>query len=230
MGSPNTVQHSSTVQKHPKHFSFFPLFFLFFLFLPSSQCFPNCSFFLLFYYFFNCFPFVFPFSFFPFFHLLFLLFPMYSFAPSFPPFLLFLPPGDVGGFRAHPHRSRSLGITAKRAQWFVRWTEEVSRLRVIHMVRFEELGRILYAAGALKFERHFLRATLQVYVHAPEDLNQDSAGVRCPSSLQYFARQVQQVRHCDCASVLHASSLGPRVHAEASAERTGIGGWAPGTR
>ena len=55
------------------------------------------------------------------------------------------------------HHSRSLGISERRAQWFINWTREVAAAEHVLMSSFEEgLGRIMYVARALKFERPFL--------------------------------------------------------------------------
>ena len=54
-------------------------------------------------------------------------------------------------------RSRYVGISARRAEWFVRWAETVAGSTTIHMGSFEEgLGRIMFVAGALEHERPFL--------------------------------------------------------------------------
>ena len=53
-------------------------------------------------------------------------------------------------------RSRCVGISARRAEWFVCWTETVAGSATIHMGTFEEgLGRIMFVAGALEHERPF---------------------------------------------------------------------------
>ena len=55
------------------------------------------------------------------------------------------------------HRSYKLGISRKRAEWFIRWTREVAATDYVLMSNFEEgLGRIMYVAGALEFEKPFL--------------------------------------------------------------------------
>ena len=55
------------------------------------------------------------------------------------------------------HPSRSLGISQRRAQWFINWTREVAAAEHVLMSSFEEgLGRIMHVAGALEFERPFL--------------------------------------------------------------------------
>ena len=52
------------------------------------------------------------------------------------------------------HRSYKVGLTSRRAEWFVRWTREVAGSRTVNMSSFEEgLGRVMYVAGALEYER-----------------------------------------------------------------------------
>ena len=54
-------------------------------------------------------------------------------------------------------RSYSLGLSQRRAEWFVKWTTHVATARTIHMAAFEEgLGRIMFVVGALEHERPFL--------------------------------------------------------------------------
>ena len=48
--------------------------------------------------------------------------------------------------------------------------------------------------------------------------------------LRYLAQQVEADRHFRCASDLRASAQAARVDAQASAERTSIGGWFPVVR
>ena len=55
------------------------------------------------------------------------------------------------------HSTYHLGISARRAAWFIRWTEEVVRASTINTASSEEgLGRVMYAAGALEHERPVL--------------------------------------------------------------------------
>ena len=55
------------------------------------------------------------------------------------------------------HRTYQLGISARRAEWFVRWSREKASKRVVHMHSFEDgLGRITHVARALEHERPFL--------------------------------------------------------------------------
>ena len=55
------------------------------------------------------------------------------------------------------HRTYCLGVSERRAEWFVKWSETVAAAGCIDMDSFEEgLGRIACVAGALEFERPFL--------------------------------------------------------------------------
>ena len=54
------------------------------------------------------------------------------------------------------HSTRQLGISQRRADWFMKWTSEVAFSRTVHMRSFEEgLDRVMYVAGALEGERTF---------------------------------------------------------------------------
>ena len=60
------------------------------------------------------------------------------------------------GFELLLH-SNQLGISERQAEWLTRWSREVADPTYVQMGRFEEgLGRIVYVAGALEFERPFL--------------------------------------------------------------------------
>ena len=125
------------------------------------------------------------------------------------------------------HRSFQLGVTVRRADWFTRWTQEVANERAVHMARFKEgLGRIAYVAGALEFERPFLAPLYKFLSMHPRNSTRRVPGY-VAFFLRYLSREVQVKRHCDCALELCESTLAPRVDAQASAERTGLGGWLP---
>ena len=54
-------------------------------------------------------------------------------------------------------RSRCVGISEMRDEWFIRWTQKIADSDTVNMASFEEgLGRIMFAAGALEHERPFL--------------------------------------------------------------------------
>ena len=118
------------------------------------------------------------------------------------------------------HHSRSLGISRRRAQWFINWTRAVAAAEHVLMSNFEEgLGRIMYVASALEFERPFL-APLYKFMN----LHTRDSVRRVPSYVtfifRYLAKQVEECRRSPCASVL-------RSDAQASGTRTGVGGWWP---
>ena len=45
--------------------------------------------------------------------------------------------------------------------------------------------------------------------------------------LRYLAHQISETKHYHCAAELHASLIAPRVDAQASSNKTDIGGWFP---
>ena len=93
------------------------------------------------------------------------------------------------------HRSYSLGISARRAEWFVRWTREMASRPVVNMDNFEEgLGRIMYIAGALEYERPFL-APLYKF----PNVHPRGSTRKLPSYvafiLRHLSNQVERERH-----------------------------------
>ena len=112
----------------------------------------------------------------------------------------------------------------------MRWTQETSKKRVVNMASFEEgLGRVMYVAGALEYERPFLAPLYRfLTIHPRGSIRTVPPYVSY--FLQYLAEQVKKSRHIECAVELKPSSHAPRVDAQASAERTGIGGWLPVVR
>ena len=125
------------------------------------------------------------------------------------------------------HRSFRLGISARRASWFITWTREVADSTHVHMTKFEEgLGRIMYVAGALDYERPFLGPLYRFLTLHPRNVTR-----RVPSyvsfMLRYLSQQLSESRHCECAESIRPAKWAPRVDAQASDNRTGIGGWEP---
>ena len=125
------------------------------------------------------------------------------------------------------HRSHRLGISERRAAWFVRWTKEVADSEHVHMTKFEEgLGRIMNVAGALDYERPFLGPLYRFLALHPRNTTR-----HVPSHvafiLRYLSAQISKTRHCECAREMRSTMLAPRVDAQASDTRTGIGGWEP---
>ena len=65
------------------------------------------------------------------------------------------------------HHTYHLGISERRAAWFVKWAEEVASSDSINTASFEEgLGRLMYVAGALEYEPLYSFLSL----HPPEEL------------------------------------------------------------
>ena len=70
-------------------------------------------------------------------------------------------------------RSRSIGISARRAEWFTRWTQKIATAPTVHMASFEEgLGRIMFVAGALEHGRPFLGPLYKFISIHPSELGQ----------------------------------------------------------
>ena len=125
------------------------------------------------------------------------------------------------------HRIRQLGISQRTAEWFTRWARETADAEYIHVARFEEgLGRIMFAAVALELERPLLGPWCRFMALHPRKSTR-----RVPSYvsfiLRYLADQVARTRHCDCAETLESLAEAPRVDAQASDVRMGIGGRFP---
>ena len=124
-------------------------------------------------------------------------------------------------------RSHKLGISQRRAEWFTRWTREVAQAGHVNISTFEEgLGRVMYVAGALEYERPFL-APLYKFM----SLHPRGSVRKVPAYVSFFlahlSRQIEENRHYSCATEQRSSAVSPRVDAQASESRTGLGGWLP---
>ena len=123
-------------------------------------------------------------------------------------------------------RSRSVGISSRRAEWFIRWAEKVADSPTIQMASFEEgLGRIMFVAGALEDERPFQAPLYKFLTVHPRN-----AVRRVPPHvsfiLRYLAGEISKKRHYKCGTKITTADCTP-VDAQASDRRTGIGGWFP---
>ena len=92
------------------------------------------------------------------------------------------------------HRSYQIGISARRAEWFTRWTRDVAASHYIHMRKFEEgLGRVMYVVSALEFERPFLGPLYKFMALHPRNSVR-----RVPSHVSFIlsnlAAQIQESR------------------------------------
>ena len=107
---------------------------------------------------------------------------------------------------------------------------EISGQGSVNISAYEEgLGRVMYVAGALEHERPFLAPLYKFMV-----MHRRGSVRKVPPYvsffLRYLSRQVRQSRHDPCAEELRPAAQAPRVDAQASDERTGIGGWLPFVR
>ena len=124
-------------------------------------------------------------------------------------------------------RSRCVGISSRRAEWFLRWVEKVAGSPTVQMASFEEeLGRIMFVAGALEHERPFPAPLYMFLTMHPRD-----AVRRVPPYvafiLRYWAGEISKKRHYKCGTRITTADCTPRVDAQASDSRTGTGGWFP---
>ena len=118
-------------------------------------------------------------------------------------------------------RSCGLGISARRAEWFVRWTREMASRPVVNMDNFEEgLGRLMYAAGALEYERPCL-----VPLYKFLNVHPRGSTRKLPSFvafiLRHLSNQVERERHLSCATRMLPTDTSPRVDTRVRETRTG---------
>ena len=128
------------------------------------------------------------------------------------------------------HNSYQLWISQRRADWFVKWTRSAAEQKTVHMASFEEgLGRVMYLTGALEHERLFMAHLYKFMTIHPRHSVQ-----AVPSYVAFFLRflvgHVEKRRRYACVVQTYPASSAPRVDAQASAERTGIGGRLPSVR
>ena len=125
------------------------------------------------------------------------------------------------------NRTYKLGFSERRCQWFVRWTREVAESDHVQMTNFEEgLGRVMFVVGALEYERPFLGPLYRFLMLHPRGSVRRVPGF-VKFILRFLAAQIEQTRHYSCAVELRSAPSAPRVDAQASDTRTGLGGWLP---
>ena len=126
----------------------------------------------------------------------------------------------------HLHRMHQLGISQRRAAWFIKWTRQMRSQTVNSISLEDELGRVMFVAGALEYERPF-PGTLSRFL----SLHPQNSVRLVPHCVKFFldhlARQLEVSRRYLCAIELHSLGVAPRVDAQASEDNTGIGSWAP---
>ena len=78
------------------------------------------------------------------------------------------------------HRSHSIGISTRRAEWFTKWTREVADSPTVNMDVFEEgLGRIMYVVGCLGIRTTIPCTVILIPELTPTRLNQKVTCLRC---------------------------------------------------
>ena len=124
------------------------------------------------------------------------------------------------------HRSYQLGISERRAQWIIN-TRQIGDSTSVNVSTFGEgLGRVMYVAGALEYERPFFGPLDRfMSLHPRNSVRFVPACVKF--FLSHLAALLELCRHCSRAVEIHSWETAPRVDSQASEERTGIGSWAP---
>ena len=121
-------------------------------------------------------------------------------------------------------RSRCVGISYRRAEWFARWTKNANASSV-YVASFEEgLGRIMFVAGALEHERPYLGLLYKFLTVHPRNATRKIPP--CVTFiLRYLSAEIMKKRHCHCGTRVTTAACSPPV--DACSSRTGIGGWFP---
>ena len=123
------------------------------------------------------------------------------------------------------HRTYLLGKSQRRAEWFARWTRDVSRSDHVHMTTFEEgLGRVMYEEEHWCMKDHAWYRCTNLCASTPEALCGSSATA---SPFFTISLQGDHHRHFWCAPTLRPPTFSPRADAQASPTLTGVGGWLP---
>ena len=101
----------------------------------------------------------------------------------------------LGWVRAASPQQPKLGISERRTEWLTRWADST----YIQMSKFEEcLGRIVYVAGALEFERPFL-GPLCKFLHDPSPRLSASSAVSRDFHPEVLVPPGRASRHYPCA-------------------------------
>ena len=94
------------------------------------------------------------------------------------------------------HSSYQLGISQRRAAWFIKWTRTTAEQETEPRAKFEEgLGRAMYVTSALEHERPFMAPLCKFMTIHPRHSVQ-----AVPSYVAFFLRflagQAEHRRHC----------------------------------
>ena len=71
------------------------------------------------------------------------------------------------------HRSDQLGISERRAQWIINWTQKIAASTSVNVSTFEEgLGRVMHVVGAPRIRAPLSRTTLQNLVSSSSEFGE----------------------------------------------------------
>ena len=124
------------------------------------------------------------------------------------------------------HRTRMLGITQRRADWLTKWSREVAAAPVVNMASFEGgLGRVMYVVSALEYERPFLAPLYRFMTMHPRGSTRKVPALRAFHPELHCRRSCQKRATILVIQFCGVKGVHPRVDAQASDDRTGVGGW-----
>ena len=111
-------------------------------------------------------------------------------------------------------KAQNIGISQRRAEWFVRWTAEVASAPTVHMKNFEVgFGRIMFVAGASEHEWPF-PGPLCITLHPR------TAARRVPAYVAFImhvlSQSIAKHPHHECGTHVRAATIIPRVDGQAS--------------
>ena len=127
----------------------------------------------------------------------------------------------------HLLKQHALGLAERRASWFVKGTRQTAGSRYVHVKSFQKaLGRAALVASALELIRPFWSPLCAFTCSGAKE------GMRAvPSYVALFicflASPVERERYSRCSADGYDEDLEPRVDAQASDTRTGLGCWRP---
>ena len=124
------------------------------------------------------------------------------------------------------HSLRQLGISARKAEWFVRWTKEVSEQKTVHVTTYEGGLGVMCVASAPEHERLFLTPLYTLMALHPQRSTRTVLFCVSHSLTMLVRTGTEYMTQLMCRRAF-PFLYGPRVGAQASAQRTWTGGWLP---
>ena len=120
------------------------------------------------------------------------------------------------------HRTHHLGISERRSQWIINWAQKIVDSTSVNVSAFEEgLGRVVFVAEALEYERPFLYRYISIILEIRSGWFQPTSSSSCLTSrhrLGYVDTTPAQWKYI--------RGTAPRVDAQGSEGRSVIGGGA----